>query len=185
MSQITCVASYLQAVIQFGREGGQVELQLDTASAISVASSTWNVEAQQQGGFTGGTLLIKPAPSQDGSPSGLAVLDAAMKSGLAPFGAKYEATWQLHSDFCVPDLALCRASSSSTCAATSGCGTLPMELLYMLAVACISCLGLGTSVQLNWPCGKCVETGPGCNTGVACSAGARKAIRGASPPVHL
>eukprot|EP00983_Pelagomonas_calceolata_P128326 1161501-Pelagomonas_calceolata.AAC.4 len=94
MSQTTRVATCPQAVTQFGRKGGQVELQLDTASAISVANSTWNVEAQQQGGFTGGTLLITPAPSQDGSPSGLAVLDAAMKSGLTPFGTKYEATWQ-------------------------------------------------------------------------------------------
>ncbi|KAF5843449.1 hypothetical protein DUNSADRAFT_15743 [Dunaliella salina] len=72
---------FVSAVRKFGREGGQLELQLDTAAAaISVANATWSVEEQQQG-FNGGTLLITAAPSEDGKPG---VLDAAMKSGLAP-----------------------------------------------------------------------------------------------------
>eukprot|EP00983_Pelagomonas_calceolata_P050628 1142062-Pelagomonas_calceolata.AAC.4 len=161
MYQTTCVATCPQAVTQFGREGGQVELQLDTAAAISLANSTWSVKAQYQG-FKGGTLLIKPAPSQDGSLPGLAVLDTAMKSGLAPYGAKYEATWQARfaAGACVPYCSQLTilASSSSTSAQTPGFGTLPMEFPCMAAVACISCLGPGTASNGLMPdsfVGKC------------------------------
>eukprot|EP00983_Pelagomonas_calceolata_P019300 606801-Pelagomonas_calceolata.AAC.7 len=84
-----------QAVTEFGREGGQVELQLDTASAISVANVTWDViwsvEAQPQS-FPQGNLLITAAPSEDGRP---AVLDAAMKSGLAPGDTEQTVTWRV------------------------------------------------------------------------------------------
>uniref|UniRef100_A0A7S3R8A1 Protein kinase domain-containing protein n=1 Tax=Dunaliella tertiolecta TaxID=3047 RepID=A0A7S3R8A1_DUNTE len=83
-SVITSGDEFVEAVTEFGRQGGTVNLQLDASSPISLANVTWSTDAQQDR-FSSGSLTIEGhAPPNGGSKQ--AVLDAAMRSKLAPEG---------------------------------------------------------------------------------------------------
>eukprot|EP00983_Pelagomonas_calceolata_P033892 1061862-Pelagomonas_calceolata.AAC.2 len=74
-----------RALTEFGRQGGAVTLQLDGSSRISLANVTWSEPQQDE--FRSGSLTIEGHPPTNGG-SKQAVLDAAMRSNLAPIGFK-------------------------------------------------------------------------------------------------
>ncbi|KAF5833541.1 hypothetical protein DUNSADRAFT_10154 [Dunaliella salina] len=86
--------AFVEAVKEFGLEGGQVLLELDTSGPISVANASWSPK-EQNAGFTKGSLIIQAAPAQNGGGRGMAIFDAAMRSGLSPaVGMEAEVLWQ-------------------------------------------------------------------------------------------
>eukprot|EP00983_Pelagomonas_calceolata_P000227 7583-Pelagomonas_calceolata.AAC.3 len=100
-----CFVHPSQAVTEFGRQGGTVNLQLDASSPISLANVTWSTDAQQDR-FSSGSLTIEGhAPPNGGSKQ--AVLDAAMRSKLAPEG--FSATMILQVS--VPAASACASQS--------------------------------------------------------------------------
>ncbi len=79
----------------FGRNGGNVVLELDSTSPISVGNATWDV-VQQQEGFESGSLTVRGHTDSTGA-SSMAFLDASMRSGLSPFGSlasfEFQVSW--------------------------------------------------------------------------------------------
>uniref|UniRef100_A0A7S3R7G0 Protein kinase domain-containing protein n=1 Tax=Dunaliella tertiolecta TaxID=3047 RepID=A0A7S3R7G0_DUNTE len=84
-SVITSGDEFVEALTEFGRQGGAVTLQLDGSSRISLANVTWSEPQQDE--FRSGSLTIEGHPPTNGG-SKQAVLDAAMRSNLAPIGFK-------------------------------------------------------------------------------------------------